>query len=177
MFARCYGLRWIGLRYFNVFGPRQDADGPYASVIPAWIGALLRGETAYINGDGTAARDFCHVDNVVQMNLRAAMTDDESALDQAYNVAHGEMTSLAELFDIIRALLGRRQPQLQGVCPVHREPRRGDILLSGRTSGGAAPARLRADGAHHGRARVDHGLVHRPARAARGKEGRQCIGR
>ena len=130
VFARCYGLRWIGLRYFNVFGPRQDADGPYASVIPAWIGALLRGETAYINGDGTAARDFCHVDNVVQMNLRAAMTDDESALDQAYNVAHGEMTSLAELFDIIRALLGRRQPQLQGVCPVHREPRRGDILLS-----------------------------------------------
>ena len=130
VFGRCYGLRWIGLRYFNVFGPRQDADGPYASVIPAWIGALLRGETAYINGDGTAARDFCHVDNVVQMNLRAAMTDDESALDQAYNVAHGEMTSLTELFDIIRALLGRRQPHLQGVRPVHREPRRGDILLS-----------------------------------------------
>lgn len=130
VFGRCYGLRWIGLRYFNVFGPRQDADGPYASVIPAWIGALLRGETAYINGDGTAARDFCHVDNVVQMNLRAAMTDDESALDQAYNVAHGEMTSLTELFDIIRALLGRRQPHLQGVRPVHREPRRGDIPLS-----------------------------------------------
>ena len=130
VFARCYGLRWIGLRYFNVFGPRQDADGSYASVIPAWIGALLRGETAYINGDGTAARDFCHVDNVVQMNLRAAMTDDESALDQAYNVAHGEMTSLSELFDIIRALLGRRQPHLQSVRPVHREPRRGDIALS-----------------------------------------------
>jgi UDP-N-acetylglucosamine 4-epimerase len=130
VFARCYGLRWIGLRYFNVFGPRQDADGPYASVIPAWIGALLRGEAAYINGDGTAARDFCHVDNVVQMNLRAAITEDEDALDQAYNVAHGEMTSLAELFDIIRALLGRRQPHLKSVRPVHREPRRGDILLS-----------------------------------------------
>jgi UDP-N-acetylglucosamine 4-epimerase len=130
VFGRCYGLRWIGLRYFNVFGPRQDADGPYASVIPAWIGALLRGESAYINGDGTAARDFCHVDNVVQMNLRAAMTHDESALDQAYNVAHGEMTSLTELFEIVRALLGRRQPHLQGVRPVHRDPRRGDVLLS-----------------------------------------------
>jgi UDP-N-acetylglucosamine 4-epimerase len=130
VFGRCYGLRWIGLRYFNVFGPRQDADGPYASVIPAWIGALLRGEAAYINGDGTAARDFCHVDNVVQMNLRAAITEDEDALDQAYSVAHGEMTSLAELFDIIRALLGRRQPHLKSVRPVHREPRRGDILLS-----------------------------------------------
>jgi UDP-N-acetylglucosamine 4-epimerase len=130
VFARCYGLRWIGLRYFNVFGPRQDADGPYASVIPAWIGALLRGETACFNGDGTAARDFCHVDNVVQMNLRAATTEDEDALDQAYNVAHGEMTSLAELFDILRTLLARRRPHLASVRAVQREPRRGDILLS-----------------------------------------------
>jgi UDP-N-acetylglucosamine 4-epimerase len=130
VFARCYGLRWIGLRYFNVFGPRQDADGPYASVIPAWIGALLRGQSAYINGDGTAARDFCHVDNVVQMNLRAATTEDEDALDQAYNVAHGEMTSLAELFDILRTLLARRRPHLASVRAVQREPRRGDILLS-----------------------------------------------
>ncbi|HEV3008993.1 MAG TPA: SDR family oxidoreductase [Burkholderiales bacterium] len=130
VFATCYGFEWIGLRYFNVFGPRQDADGSYASVIPAWIGALLRGQSAYINGDGSAARDFCHVDNVVQMNLRAALADDPAALNQAYNVAHGEMTSLNELFEIIRALLGRRQPHLKAVRPVYREPRRGDILLS-----------------------------------------------
>ena len=73
MFAACYGLQTIGLRYFNVFGPRQDPDGPYAAVIPRWIGALLRGETAYINGDGETARDFCYVDNVVQANLLAAL--------------------------------------------------------------------------------------------------------
>ena len=130
VFAACYGFQWIGLRYFNVFGPRQDADGAYASVIPAWIGALLRGQSACINGDGSCARDFCHVDNVVQMNLRAAITDDPAAIDQAYNVAHGEMTSLSELFEIIRTLLGRRLPHLKAVRPVYREPRRGDILLS-----------------------------------------------
>jgi len=130
VFAACYGFQWIGLRYFNVFGPRQDPDGAYASVIPAWIGALLRGRPAYINGDGSCARDFCHVDNVVQMNLRAAITDDPAAIDQAYNVAHGEMTSLSELFEIIRTLLGRRLPHLKAVRPVYREPRRGDILLS-----------------------------------------------
>jgi UDP-N-acetylglucosamine 4-epimerase len=130
VFAHCYGLQWVGLRYFNVFGPRQDPDGPYASVIPAWIGALLRGETAYINGDGSAARDFCHVDNVVQMNLRAAMSADPRALNQAYNVAHGEMTTLSELYEIVRTLLARRHPHLKGVRAVHREPRLGDILLS-----------------------------------------------
>ena len=130
VFAACYGFEWVGLRYFNVFGPRQDADGAYASVIPAWIGALLRGRSACINGDGSCARDFCHVDNVVQMNLRAAITDDPAAIDQAYNVAHGEITSLSELFEIIRTLLGRRLPHLKAVRPVYREPRRGDILLS-----------------------------------------------
>jgi UDP-N-acetylglucosamine/UDP-N-acetylgalactosamine 4-epimerase len=130
VFQYCYGLEWVGLRYFNVFGPRQNPDGPYASVIPAWIGALLRGSSAYINGDGSAARDFCHVDNVVQMNLRAAMTIDPAAVNQAYNVAHGEMTTLNELFEIIRAALARRQPHLRSVRAVHREPRRGDILLS-----------------------------------------------
>jgi UDP-N-acetylglucosamine 4-epimerase len=130
VFATCYGMQWIGLRYFNVFGPRQDPDGAYASVIPAWIGALLRGDTAYINGDGTAARDFCHVDNVVQMNLRAALAEDPAAVNQAYNVAHGDMTTLNELFEAIRTLLARRLPHLKGVRAVHREPRRGDILLS-----------------------------------------------
>ena len=130
LFARCYGFRWIGLRYFNVFGQRQTPDGPYASVIPAWIGALLRGDAAYINGDGSAARDFCHVDNVVQANLRAAMTDNPEALDQPYNIAHGEMTSLGELFETIRGALARRLPHLRTVRPVYREPRRGDVKLS-----------------------------------------------
>ena len=130
VFAYCYGFQWIGLRYFNVFGPRQDPDGAYASVIPAWIGALLRNRTAYINGDGSAARDFCHIDNVVQMNLRAAMTEDEGALNQAYNVAHGDMTSLTELFETIRDLLAKRQPHLKTVRAVYREARRGDIQLS-----------------------------------------------
>jgi len=130
VFNYCYGMEWVGLRYFNVFGPRQDPDGPYASVIPAWIGALLRGQTAYINGDGSCARDFCHVDNVVQMNLRAAMTEDAAALNQPYNVAHGEITSLNELFEVIREILGRRMPHLKGVRAVHREPRKGDMKLS-----------------------------------------------
>jgi UDP-N-acetylglucosamine/UDP-N-acetylgalactosamine 4-epimerase len=130
VFSACYGMEWVGLRYFNVFGPRQDPDGPYASVIPAWIGALLRGSSAYINGDGSCARDFCHVDNVVQMNLRAALTADPAALNQPYNVAHGEMTSLTELFEIIRAVLAKRMPHLRNVRAVQREPRRGDMLLS-----------------------------------------------
>jgi UDP-N-acetylglucosamine 4-epimerase len=130
VFNTCYGMEWVGLRYFNVFGPRQDPDGPYASVIPAWIGALVRGSSAYINGDGSCARDFCHVDNVVQMNLRAALTESKDALNQAYNVAHGEMTSLNELFEVIRSVLAKRMPHARGVRPVHREPRRGDLLLS-----------------------------------------------
>jgi len=138
VFARCYGFNWVGLRYFNVFGPRQNPDGPYASVIPAWIGALLRNRSAYVNGDGSAARDFCHVDNVVQANLLSAMTDNPGALDQAYNVAHGEMTSLADLFEIIRALLAKRHPHLRTVRAVHREPRLGDIKLSKADTGKAA---------------------------------------
>ena len=130
VFNYCYGMEWVGLRYFNVFGPRQDPDGAYPSVIPAWIGALLRGQTAYINGDGSCARDFCHVDNVVQMNLRSALTADPQALNQPYNVAHGEITSLNELFEIIRAVLGKRIAHLKSVRAVHREPRRGDMKLS-----------------------------------------------
>jgi UDP-N-acetylglucosamine 4-epimerase len=137
VFAHCYGMRSIGLRYFNVFGPRQDPDGAYASVIPAWIGALLRGQTAYINGDGRAARDFCYVDNVVQANLLAATVEDPQALDQAYNVAVGEQTSLGELFELVRAVLVRRLPHLRNARAVHREPRRGDVQLSRADTGKA----------------------------------------
>ena len=138
VFAACYGFESIGLRYFNVFGPRQDPDGPYASVIPAWLGALLRGETAYINGDGAAARDYCHVDNVVQANLLAATVEDPQALGQAYNVAVGEQTTLTELFALMRAQLAERLPNLRNARAVHRAPRRGDMLLSRADTGKAA---------------------------------------
>ena len=130
VFATCYGFETVGMRYFNVFGPRQDPDGPYRSVIPAWIGALLRNETAYINGDGTISRDFCHVDNVVQANLLAATTENAAALNQAYNVAHGEQTTLTELYELIRTLLVPRMPHLRTVRAVHRAPRRGDLPRS-----------------------------------------------
>ncbi len=130
VFARCYGFDTVGLRYFNVFGPRQDPNGEYAAVISAWLGALVRGQTAYVNGDGKAARDFCYVDNVVQANLLAATTQDPQALNQAYNVAVGEQTSLLELFEMIRALLVPRYPQLRNARPAHREERRGDIKYS-----------------------------------------------
>ena len=130
VFATCYGFQSAGLRYFNVFGPRQDPDHPYASVIPAWLGALLRGQTAYINGDGSISRDFCHVDNVVQANLLAATVEDPAALNQAYNVAHGEQTTLTELFELIRMLLAPRLPHLRTARAVHRAPRRGDLPRS-----------------------------------------------
>ena len=130
VFARCYGFSAIGLRYFNVFGPRQDPESVYAAVVPAWVGALLRNQTAYVNGDGRAARDFCYIDNVVQANLLAATVEDPEALDQAYNVALGEQTSLNELFAMIRAGLAPRLPHLRTVRPVHREPRSGDVALS-----------------------------------------------
>jgi UDP-N-acetylglucosamine/UDP-N-acetylgalactosamine 4-epimerase len=130
VFDACYGFKSIGLRYFNVFGPRQDPNGAYASVIPAWIRALLAGESAYVNGDGTAARDFCYIDNVVQANLLASMASDPQALGQPYNIALGDQTSLNELYELIRAQLLPRRPELKGARAVHREPRKGDIQFS-----------------------------------------------
>lgn len=127
VFARCYGFDTIGLRYFNVFGPRQDANGAYPAVIPAWTSALLRGQSAYVNGDGTFSRDFCHVDNVVQANLLSAIAEDPAALNQVYNVALGGETQLNELFEMIRALVARRMPQQRGARPVYREARKGDL--------------------------------------------------
>jgi UDP-N-acetylglucosamine/UDP-N-acetylgalactosamine 4-epimerase len=129
VFAENYGFRAIGLRYFNVFGPRQNPDGEYSAVISAWIGALLRGQTAYVNGDGKNGRDFCYVENVVQANLLAA-TADEAAANQAYNIALGEQTTLNEIFEMIRLLLVPRMPQLAAVRATHREPRRGDVRFS-----------------------------------------------
>lgn len=130
VFARCYGLSSIGLRYFNVFGPRQDPDGAYAAVIPKWISAMLRNETVHINGDGTTARDFCYIDNVVQANLQAAMAEEPDALNQIYNVAMNMQTSLNELFEIIRELLAPHYPGVQTMQPAYREFRAGDMHFS-----------------------------------------------
>ena len=130
VFQVCYGFNAIGMRYFNVFGPRQDPFGAYPSVIPAWIGAMLTGQPAYINGDGTAARDFAFVDNVVQANLLAATVEDKAAQNQAYNIGHGDETTLAELFDKIRDLVAQRLPHLRNLKPLFREPRKGDLKYS-----------------------------------------------
>jgi UDP-N-acetylglucosamine 4-epimerase len=130
IFSRCYGFPSIGLRYFNVFGPRQDPDGAYAAVIPKWVAGMIRNEPVLINGDGETVRDFCHVDNMVQANLLAAMVDDPAAVNQVYNVALNEKTTLNDLFEMIRSLLEPRFPHLRGVRPVHRALRAGDVRLS-----------------------------------------------
>jgi UDP-N-acetylglucosamine 4-epimerase len=130
VFARCYGFKTIGLRYFNVFGPRQDPNGAYAAVIPRWVAAMIANETVYINGDGETSRDFCYVDNAVQANLLAALAEDDEALNQVYNVAVGERTTLNELFELIRSGLVADFPHLTSCKPVHREFRAGDVRHS-----------------------------------------------
>jgi len=129
VFARCYGFHTIGLRYFNVFGRRQDPDSAYAAVIPKWTAALLKGEPVYINGDGETSRDFCYVDNAVQANLLAATTQNPDAKNQVYNVAVGDRTTLNALFGLLRDNL-----QVHGVAkdvqPVYRDFRAGDVRHS-----------------------------------------------
>jgi len=130
IFARCYGFGSIGLRYFNVFGPRQDPEGAYAAVIPKWVASMICEEPVFINGDGETARDFCYVDNAVQANLLASMVDDAAAVNQVYDVALNEKTTLNELFEMIRSLLEPRFPRVRGVRPIHRASRAGDVRLS-----------------------------------------------
>jgi len=130
VFARTYGFATVGLRYFNVFGPRQDPHGVYAAVIPRWIAALIAGQPVEIFGDGQTSRDFCYVDNAVQMNLLAALTEEASAVDQVYNVAVGERTSLSDLFVLLRDALATRYPQVAGMNPVYRDFRPGDVRHS-----------------------------------------------
>ena len=130
VFGAIYGLELLGLRYFNVFGPRQDPNGPYAAVIPIWFRSLIRDTTVYINGDGETSRDFCHVDNVVQANLLAATTENTEALGQVYNVAVGEKTSLNELFALIREQVTPKVPRAATATPVHRDLRAGDVRHS-----------------------------------------------
>jgi UDP-N-acetylglucosamine 4-epimerase len=127
VFARCYKMEAIGLRYFNVFGPRQDPDGDYAAVIPKWIAAMIRNEPVFVNGDGKTSRDFCYVSNVVQANLKAATTTRPGAINQAYNVAVAERTSLNELLRLLRERLLPRYPHLKDFKPVYQDFRAGDV--------------------------------------------------
>ncbi|WP_425394467.1 SDR family oxidoreductase [Candidatus Accumulibacter aalborgensis] len=130
VFGRCYGFGSIGLRYFNVFGARQDPDGAYAAVIPRWTRAMLLGENVLINGDGETSRDFCFVDNAVQANLLAATTDDPAAVNQVYNVAVDGRTSLNRLFHMLRDALSAFQPEVRLRQPVYGDFRPGDVRHS-----------------------------------------------
>ncbi len=130
VFSGCYGMQTIGLRYFNVFGPRQDPDGPYAAVIPKWIGAMMHNEPVHINGDGETSRDFCYVANAVQANLLAATTENIEAINQVYNVAVGERTTLNQLFRELRDRLLPQFPHLTQFKPLYCEFRAGDVRHS-----------------------------------------------
>ncbi len=130
VFARTYGFKTIGLRYFNIFGRRQDPDGAYAAVIPKWFAGLIEEKTVYINGDGETSRDFCYIDNCVQANLMAATATDDDAADQVYNVAFGERTSLNELFCLIRERVADTFPEAENTEPVYRDFRAGDVRHS-----------------------------------------------
>lgn len=129
-FASAYGLGSIGLRYFNVFGPRQDPAGAYAAVIPRWISALVRGEPVFVNGDGETSRDFCYIENVVQANILAACASSPEAVNQAYNIALGERTTLNQLHEMLQDALLAERPALKLQMPVYRDFRAGDVRHS-----------------------------------------------
>ena len=129
VFARSYGFNAVGLRYFNVFGPRQDPNGAYAAVIPKWTAALLQGDAVYINGDGETSRDFCFVANAVQANLLAATAQNLEAVNQVYNVAVGDRTTLNMLFALLRNNLADHGFSAS-TPPVHRDFREGDVRHS-----------------------------------------------
>jgi UDP-N-acetylglucosamine 4-epimerase len=130
VFARCYDVQTVGLRYFNVFGARQDPDGPYAAVIPRWVRALLQDKQVEIYGDGETSRDFCYVQNVVQANVLGALADREEALNQVYNIAVGDRTSLNELFVELRDLLASHGVAVKKARPSYLDFRAGDVRHS-----------------------------------------------
>lgn len=129
-FSRHYGLTTTGLRYFNVFGPRQDPAGAYAAVIPKWIAAMIKGEQIYINGTGETSRDFCFIHNVVQANILAATTEDPAAVNQVYNVALNSRATLNELFDMLKKRLMPRCPHLGEYRTEYLDFRAGDVMHS-----------------------------------------------
>jgi len=130
VFARTYGFNSIGLRYFNVFGPRQDPEGAYAAVIPKWIASMIKGEPVYINGDGETSRDFCFIANAVQANLLAATTENPQAVNQVYNIAVGDRTTLNQLYAQLRLVLLPKYSHLKDAQPVYRDFRAGDVRHS-----------------------------------------------
>jgi UDP-N-acetylglucosamine 4-epimerase len=130
VFAKTYGFKTIGLRYFNIFGKRQTPNGAYAAVIPKWVSSILNKEEVFINGDGETSRDFCYIDNTIQMNLLAAMSDNEEATDQVYNVALNARTSLNQLYQMIEDRLIDRTKSLKKKKPTYRDFRAGDVLHS-----------------------------------------------
>jgi UDP-N-acetylglucosamine 4-epimerase len=130
VFSRCYGMASIGLRYFNIFGPCQDPEGAYAAVIPKWVACMLSGEAVYINGDGETSRDFCYIENAIQANLLAATAVKGEAVNQVYNVAVNEQTTLNQLFEMIRNLLLESVPGLDVPPPDYRDFRPGDVRHS-----------------------------------------------
>ena len=130
VFARAYGFKTIGLRYFNIFGAHQDPNGAYAAVVPKWTSAMIHNEPLYINGDGETSRDFCYIANTVQANLLAATATHPDAANQVYNVAVGDRTTLNDLFEAIRSILEPRFPHLQGFKPIYRDFRAGDVRHS-----------------------------------------------
>ncbi len=127
VFARTYGIEYIGLRYFNVFGRRQDPNGAYAAVIPLFVKKLMRHEAPNINGDGEYSRDFTYIDNVIQMNMRALTTTNSEAVNQIYNTAYGERTTLNQLVDYLREFLGELDVKIRDIEPTHGPNRVGDI--------------------------------------------------
>lgn len=129
VFSRNYGFHCIGLRYFNVFGKRQNPNGAYAAVIPKWVNSLLKGEPVYINGDGETSRDFCYIDNAIQANLLAATVEIESAKNQIFNIALGEKTTLNELFDWLQKRL-KIGASLKSSIPIYKDSRMGDVRHS-----------------------------------------------
>jgi len=130
IFSRCYSMETIGLRYFNVFGPRQDLAGAYAAVIPKWIADMIQGNAVYINGDGETSRDFCYVANVVQANILAVTTANPAAINQVYNIAVHAMTTLNQLFEMLRTRLEPYYAHLKEFKPTYRDFRPGDIMHS-----------------------------------------------
>ena len=152
VFGRCYGMESIGLRYFNIFGRRQDPDGAYAAVVPKWVASMIHNEPVYINGDGETSRDFCYIDNVIQAILLAAISTHAEAANQVYNVAVGERTSLNQLYEAIRANLVTKFPHLAEAKPVYRDFRAGDVRHSladigkAQTRLGYAPTHRISDG-------------------------------
>lgn len=127
VFARLYNMELIGLRYFNVFGQRQDPNGAYAAVIPKFVSQLLSHKSPVVNGDGDYSRDFTYIDNVVQMNILSALSENEKAVNQVYNVAYGQRTTLNELIDALKKNLARYDPDVANVKVVYGAKRPGDI--------------------------------------------------